>query len=79
LNATLVRIQCEADFFLFCRVHNPLNFEKIFFACVQKYPLEISTATGVIDHAESESAIIFARTLILQNRSTVIWSKIIEV
>ncbi len=47
-------------------------FEKIFFAYDQRYPLEISTATEVIDYADSEYAISFCREVILQNTSTVI-------
>ena len=50
-----------------------LNFVKSFLAYGQKYPLEISAATGVIDHAESEYAIFIIREPTLQNSSTVIW------
>ena len=44
-----------------------------FFAYDLKYPVEISTATGVINHADSEYASFFSRKLIFQNPSTVIW------
>ena len=72
-NANLVRIQCEAVyFFLFCTVFLPLNFVKIFLPENQRYPLEIWTATGIIDHIESEYAIFIYREHILQNPSTVI-------
>jgi len=49
-----------------------IDFWKFFFAYDQRYPLEISTATGVIDHADSEYVICFSRELIFQNPSTVI-------
>ena len=49
----------------------PLNFVKILLAYEQRYSLKISTATRVIDHAESENAIFILRESTLQNPSTV--------
>ena len=59
-------------FFSFSYVQNALNVAKFFFAYDRRYPDEISTATEVFDHADSEYAICFFRELFLQNRSTVI-------
>ena len=59
-------------FFSFSYVQNALNFAKFFFAYDRRYPDEISTATEVFDHADSEYAICFFRELFFQNRSTVI-------
>ena len=50
----------------------PLNFVNIFLAYNQRYRLEISTATGVIDLVESEYAIFILQGRILQNSSGVI-------
>ena len=72
-NAILVRIQCEVVyFFLFCYFVFPLNFVKIFLAYGRRYPLEILTATEVIDHAESEYAIFIFWEPTLQNPSILI-------
>ena len=49
------------------------NFVKMFLVYGQKYPLEISAPTGVIDHAGSEYAIFIIREPTVQNSSTVIW------
>ena len=68
----------SVDFFSVLFRFFPLIFGKNFFAYCQRYPLEISTATGVIDHAESEYAIFFHRKHFLQNTSGVIWRIINE-
>ena len=57
------------EFFWFCRVINDWFLEKSF-VYEQRYPLEISMATEVIDHADSEYAILFFSELICQNPST---------
>ena len=49
------------------------NFVKIFLAYGQKYPVEISAETGVIDHAKSEYVIFIIREPTHQNSYTVIW------
>ena len=47
----------------------PLIFVKNIFAYDQKYPLEISTAIGIIDHADYECAIFIHRTFTFRNSS----------
>ena len=61
-------------FFFFHCAFLPLIFVKIFFACDQKYPLQISTGMGVIDYADSECAVFSDRQRFFQNCSGVIWS-----
>ena len=53
-NVNLVGIQWETVyFFSVLYTFLPLSFVKIFLAYDQRYPLEIWTATWIIDHAES--------------------------
>ena len=73
-DARRVRILCEENFFSFYQCIFPLIIIEFFFAYGQKYPLEISTGTGVIHHADSEYAICFHRKHFVQNHSGVIWT-----
>jgi hypothetical protein len=57
-------------FFVLSRYY-PLIFGKFFFAYDQRYSVEISTPTGVIDHANSEYEILFFSENSFQNPSTV--------
>jgi len=63
----LVRFQCEAYLFFCSAAFFALIFVKIFFVYGQRYPLEISTGTEVIDHADYEYAIFNQRELSVQN------------
>jgi hypothetical protein len=76
MSVSITRYWFESSaIYIFCSVLYvalPLNFVKIFLACGQRYPLEISTGTGVTDHAESEYAIFIHRQHTVQNHSGVI-------
>ena len=60
---TRSRFKSNAKWFIFSVLYIifSLNFVKIFLAYGQMYSLEISGATGVIDHTESEYAIFIIR------------------
>jgi hypothetical protein len=61
-NATRVQVLCEEHnfFFVLLRLFT-LTFVKKIFAWSRRYPLGISTAKGVIDHADSEYAVFIDR------------------
>jgi hypothetical protein len=64
---------CAKHWFVSVLSHcSPSLFFRIFFAYDQRYPLEISTGTGVIGHADSEYAIYFNRERFLKSSSGVI-------
>ena len=74
---TWYRFEPRANRWLFFRSVSLFSidfFSRIFFACDQRYPVEISTGTGVIDDADSEYEIFFHREIFVKNSSGVIWA-----